>query len=264
MSPVPSTSRRRAAIVTFIAVLALALPVGVLASHQFADVPNSNIYHNDVDALVDAGVTGGCGGGNYCPTRSVTRGEMAAFMNRLGALGPGKTPVVNATTVDGRSANELTRTARAVGSSTYTNLTTSFVSMASVSIETPSSGFVVVNASATLVSAPGSTCPCTALVRLRNVNNGTVSENQLGRVEATLAYSFIGNSYVFPVNAAGAWSFSFDAAQYALPGGTGPFGPFDVTLDATYVPFGSGGGSTLGSVDAPEHTGDTLGLPADE
>lgn len=98
MSPVPRTSRRRAAIVTFIAALVLALPVGVLASHQFSDVPNSNPYHNDVDALVDSGVTSGCGGGKYCPDKSVTRGEMAAFMNRLGALGPGKTPVVNAAT----------------------------------------------------------------------------------------------------------------------------------------------------------------------
>lgn len=98
MSPVPRTSRRRAAIVTFIAALVLALPVGVLAGHQFGDVPDGNPYHNDVDALVDAGVTSGCGGGNYCPNRSVTRGEMAAFMNRLGALGPGKTPVVNAAT----------------------------------------------------------------------------------------------------------------------------------------------------------------------
>ena len=32
-------------------------------------------------------------------------------MNRLGALEAGKTPVVNATTVDGKSANELTRLA---------------------------------------------------------------------------------------------------------------------------------------------------------
>jgi hypothetical protein len=28
-------------------------------------------------------VTGGCGGGNYCPNASVTRGQMAAFMHRL-------------------------------------------------------------------------------------------------------------------------------------------------------------------------------------
>jgi hypothetical protein len=47
---------------------------------------------------VDSKVTSGCGGGNYCPTANVTREQMAAFLNRLGALGPGKTPVVNAKT----------------------------------------------------------------------------------------------------------------------------------------------------------------------
>ncbi|HEX2766163.1 MAG TPA: S-layer homology domain-containing protein [Candidatus Limnocylindria bacterium] len=76
----------------------LAFPLGVLASHQFTDVPDSNPFHNDIDALVDSGVTSGCGGGKYCPSSNVTRGQMAAFLNRLGALGPGKTPVVNAAT----------------------------------------------------------------------------------------------------------------------------------------------------------------------
>lgn len=91
----------------------------VLANHQFSDVPNSNIYHADIDALVASGVTAGCGGNNFCPNASVTRGQMAAFLNRLGALGPGKTPVVNADRLDGlestsfeRSTAVLTGTAR--------------------------------------------------------------------------------------------------------------------------------------------------------
>jgi hypothetical protein len=83
----------------------LALPAGIaLAAHQFGDVPNSNIFHSDIDALVDSGVTAGCGSGNYCPNQAVTRGQMAAFLNRLGALAPGKTPVVNADRVDGLHA----------------------------------------------------------------------------------------------------------------------------------------------------------------
>ena len=100
--PQPSrVSRVRGAVVAVFAAMVLALPLGVLASHQFGDVPNSNIFHGDVDALVDAGVTAGCGGGNYCPNQAVTRGQMAAFMNRLGALAPGKVPVVNADRLDG-------------------------------------------------------------------------------------------------------------------------------------------------------------------
>lgn len=78
--------------------LTLGIPLGALASHQFADVPASNPFHTDIDALVDSGVTAGCGDGKYCPKANVTREQMAAFLNRLGALGPGKTPVVNAKT----------------------------------------------------------------------------------------------------------------------------------------------------------------------
>ena len=56
-------------------------------------------------------MTTGCGGGNYCPDSNVTRGQMAAFMNRLGALGPDKTPVVNADKVDGYHAADLLKVA---------------------------------------------------------------------------------------------------------------------------------------------------------
>ena len=98
MIPSPRLPRPRRPILLAILVTAvLAFPMGiVLASHQFSDVPNTNPFHNDIDALVDSGVTAGCGGGKYCPKSAVTREQMAAFLNRLGALAPGKTPVVNA------------------------------------------------------------------------------------------------------------------------------------------------------------------------
>lgn len=63
--------------------LALLVPGVVLASHQFTDVPTSHTFHNDIDWLADAGVTGGCGSGRFCPNAAVTRGQMAAFMHRL-------------------------------------------------------------------------------------------------------------------------------------------------------------------------------------
>ncbi len=92
--------------------LALALaafPLGALASHDFADVPDANPFHADIGALADSGVTTGCGGGNYCPSAFVTREQMAAFMNRLGALAPGKTPVVNAAELQGLIPDQLIR-----------------------------------------------------------------------------------------------------------------------------------------------------------
>lgn len=88
-----SPLRRRAALLFIVGGLSMGLPLGVLASHQFSDVPNSNPFHADIEALANTGVTTGCGGGRFCPSDYVTREQMAAFMNRLGALSPGKVPV---------------------------------------------------------------------------------------------------------------------------------------------------------------------------
>jgi len=97
----PRFARRHSVMVAALLVgVAVAFPLGVLASHSFTDVPDG-VFHDDIDAIADAGVTTGCGGGKFCPKDYVTREQMAAFLNRLGALGPGKTPVVNADKVDG-------------------------------------------------------------------------------------------------------------------------------------------------------------------
>ncbi|HLE58901.1 MAG TPA: S-layer homology domain-containing protein [Candidatus Limnocylindria bacterium] len=100
-------SARRLLPILALALSLAAFPIGTLGSHQFADVPDSNVFHADIDAIADAGVTSGCGGGNYCPSAYVTRAQMAAFMNRLGALAAGKTPVVNADKLDGFTSTDL-------------------------------------------------------------------------------------------------------------------------------------------------------------
>jgi hypothetical protein len=78
---VPRRHRLRLIVVT-LAALVLAVPVAVSASHVFSDVPTSSTYHTTTARLVGAGITGGCGGGKYCPNAAVTRGQMAAFLNR--------------------------------------------------------------------------------------------------------------------------------------------------------------------------------------
>jgi hypothetical protein len=63
----------------------IALPV------SFADVPSSHWAWSWVERLFAAGITSGCGGGNYCPNDPVTRAEMAIFLER-GIHGSSYTP----------------------------------------------------------------------------------------------------------------------------------------------------------------------------
>jgi len=52
---------------------------------SFLDVPASHPFYQSIEAMASSGITGGCGGGNYCPDDGLTRGQMAAFLAR--ALG---------------------------------------------------------------------------------------------------------------------------------------------------------------------------------
>ena len=46
----------------------------------FADVPQDSFAADWIERLALEGVTGGCGGGNYCPDSPVTRAQMAVFL----------------------------------------------------------------------------------------------------------------------------------------------------------------------------------------
>jgi hypothetical protein len=58
----------------------------------FGDVPCPAGFAVDwIEQLYHEGITGGCGGGNYCPNASVTRAQMAVFLLRA-KHGPSYTP----------------------------------------------------------------------------------------------------------------------------------------------------------------------------
>ena len=85
----PRTGRRSSLVrrlIILVMGLALLIPAGVvLAGGQtFNDVPPSHKFYADIEAVAASGVTFGCGNGaNYCPNGLVTRGQMAAFLNRI-------------------------------------------------------------------------------------------------------------------------------------------------------------------------------------
>jgi streptogramin lyase len=53
----------------------------------FLDVACPGAFAVDwIERLAAEGITGGCGGGNYCPNNSVTRGQMAVFLTKTFGL----------------------------------------------------------------------------------------------------------------------------------------------------------------------------------
>jgi hypothetical protein len=61
-------------------------PPAVGDSSGFADVPSTASYATWVKQLAAESITGGCGGGNYCPFQSVNRAQMATFLVRAFGL----------------------------------------------------------------------------------------------------------------------------------------------------------------------------------
>jgi hypothetical protein len=47
---------------------------------MFSDVPSGYWAYSYIQRLYNAGITGGCGNGIYCPDNTVTRAQMAVFL----------------------------------------------------------------------------------------------------------------------------------------------------------------------------------------
>lgn len=217
----------------------LALPLGVYAGHQFPDVPESNPFHDDIDAIADAGVTSGCGDGNYCPKAVVTREQMAAFLNRLGALSSDKPPVVNADRLDSMESDELGRVAVAnhTGGQSIPGFP-DFVTHGTVSITAPFSGYVVVNVSATVRNEGCTNTVCHVAGNVRHNQTGTTTNLQWESILAGLGS--MSWNHVFEVDQ-GVNTFSLRLQRTV--GGNGTLQTWGSYLTAQFVPF-NGVGAT--------------------
>jgi hypothetical protein len=61
--------------------LARALNLPAATEDFFADDAGS-VHEADINRVAAAGITLGCGNGNFCPAKVVTREQMAAFLHR--------------------------------------------------------------------------------------------------------------------------------------------------------------------------------------
>jgi len=210
--PMPKRARRRVrrSIVFAVLLVTLAIPGVVLASHQFSDVPNSNTFHNSISNIKIAGITGGCGGTKYCPNDPVTRGQMAAFLNR--GLGRGNVFLASGVTLD-----------------------TSYGVVVEGAVRTPGSGFVLVNVASMAYSNDASGCPCEVDMQIRDETTNDTSFFYGTTVPsvpaATWAYGQLSNTHVFPVTGAGFHQFAAEmAANIASFSG-------DASMTLIWIPF---------------------------
>ncbi len=137
---------RRTSFVALLVVGAMLIPLGVFASHQFNDVPDSHTFHNAIDWMKDNNITVGCNppaNTNYCPNNNVTRGEMAAFMKRLA-----ENNVVDAATLDGKDSTALQTVVSGASEDYYTGVNRSFtayIKVLDLTVQAPVAGTSVVS-----------------------------------------------------------------------------------------------------------------------
>jgi hypothetical protein len=228
------TIRNRVRAPRRVAAIVLALVIGVpataLAADLFADVPGTNIFKDPIEALAGAGITAGCGGGNFCPTSAITREQEAAFLNRA-----------------------LPRVARTVISTVQVTGGAGFTEVGSVSIQVGGTNslaiganqFVKVDVTFTFYGTPESACPCNFRMDIRedgvseSANDGATFGVILpgqGQQTVTLSRVFEATPGVHTYNASALWT------------GTGTMTAQYGSIIATTIPFGYDGGNNLGQV----------------
>ena len=218
--------RRRLGVVLGVAIVVLIAPAIALANHQFGDVPTSASYHDEVDSLVGAGITSGCGGGNYCPNQAVTRGQMAQFMTRgLGIATAGYGELAASDTEEFYVATVAIQTGGLPGKT----------------------GFVTVDADLSVLDLSG-LCPCGVIFSIEETTTfdpGPVGTMGTSPVISGGSAASGSVNWVFEVPTGsdveyGLWATIFSDAPGITPTGVGE-PVFTGSLTAEYSPFGTAG-----------------------
>jgi hypothetical protein len=159
------TGRTRALLIVGIAI-ALMVPAMAFASHTFNDVPDDNVFHDDISWLADAGVTLGCNPPTndlFCPTDNVSRGQMAAFLRRfsdhLDVEGLADLVELKANSADVYTKADVDAAVASSSAAGYTSsdigegLTAAASTLLSLAIDTPADGVLIVDGMVNMVAA---------------------------------------------------------------------------------------------------------------
>jgi hypothetical protein len=250
---------QRPAAALLLAFLLTTVPLGLLATDTWSDVPDSYVHHDDISLITDAGITFGLSSTTFGPDQFVTRGQMASFIARTAGLGSNP-PVVNAQTaqtatnaeaVDGKSADELIRLAGESGDTV--DLTDTYQDLVTVGITAPAPGFVQVTA--TLFAFGEAGCPCVVNFQLIDLTSGTPQPIFFTLDLEGWSEDSGGASFVFDVPA-GSRTFGVQAKVEASEGSE-PLVYSDADIVALYSPYGAngeagtGGQGTTGPANVP-------------
>lgn len=84
---IPFMFLSKAKLIALLAIAVLAVPATAFATHSWPDVADDRFYTEAVEWAKGNGMTTGCdGGANFCPDRSVSRGENITFAKRYDDL----------------------------------------------------------------------------------------------------------------------------------------------------------------------------------
>lgn len=226
--------------------LMLALPVIVSASHQFTDVPTSHTFHTSISRLYGARLTTGCSSTRFCPGANVTRGQMAAFLNR--GLG--------------RGAVDVGGTGLEDDWATFDNNVLAAVDLQHGGAP-GGTGHVLVTANASAYTTASGICPCEFWVSLVNENTGEESAGSFQVItdvpappdsEATEWREGTASvTYLFTVQSGVTNTYLLAGDVRATAPPTGDVAGAEWNITAVYMPFGANGGNpsltTTQSVD---------------
>lgn len=243
---------RRLAIVISVLVVALVVPLGVVAADEFTDVGSGNPFRADISWLADEGISRGCNppaNTQFCPDADVTREQMAAFLHRLAT-----SRSVDAGTLGGRTAAQIAPrlSAQADGQAGSVQETDSgLVEVNRVEINAPTDGFLMV--SGTGMVNPQGSLDIAYILRTR-VDGQLVGNGQQNW-----------SSYNVPISAGAEFELSYTIAVPVAKGGhvvtqeigprlgTATFMHNHETLTVLFVPGAQGSlVMTSGVGDAPD------------
>jgi hypothetical protein len=234
-TPTPDGRRwlhRRGRIVIVGVVAAFTIAAVPVAWATFTDVPPSNPFYAAINALQGAGITTGCGGGNFCPNDNITRQAEAAFVHRAAGR-------VALSVDDGL---ELTGTDNLVDAIE--------IVVGGVS----GTQFVKVDASVDFAypDVPGRYVQ----FWLRDAGTGATSPTYQNFLDGNDDYQHTQLTWVFPASS-GVHVYELRAG---MVNGAGDASAFSPTMTAATSTFGAGGGNAIGS-EAPSGQGTPAGPP---